>query len=398
MRSTRPSAIVGAVREDGSSAPIGGAHVAVLRTSDFAVVDGVIADSQGGFVSLVRPGAYYLYAIDPSGQHLSGFFGAPTSVSVTAGNASAASPGLTSLRGSVAAAVTETGTGAAIPGVWGLALATGVGNTGAVEQVVTGDGAGRVTVGGLRPGSHFFGYVDPTGAHATRFYPSSPDVPGSTPVNATAAATTTADATLPAQSIVGTGAAITGVVTEQGTGVPVAGARVVALRASDYRLVRGAITDAFGAYSLDLEPGAGYKLAVFDSAGNHDMEWFNDLPSTGLASAVTVNAPATADAALEANIGSIAGTIVDDPSGDPIAGAWVIAIGPTGIAGGAVTAADGSYTIAGLAPGTYRATFVDPKGGRDQEYWDNSSDYAEATVVNVTAATTATVNAGLALP
>ncbi len=97
----------------------------------------------------------------------------------------------------------------------------------------------------------------------------------------------------------------------------------------------------------------------------------------------------------------MAGTITDDPSGTPIGGAWVVAIAPGGIAGGAahaVTAANGTYTIAGLAAGTYRATFVDPKGGRAQEYYNNSPDYAGATPINVTAGATATVNAALALP
>ena len=92
------------------------------------------------------------------------------------------------------------------------------------------------------------------------------------------------------------------------------------------------------------------------------------------------------------------GTITDDPSGVPLAGAWVVAIDPAGIAGGAVTAADGTYTIPGLAPGTYRATIVDPNGGRAQEYYDNSIDYAGGTPFNVTAGATATVNAGLASP
>jgi hypothetical protein len=77
----------------------------------------------------------------------------------------------------------------------------------------------------------------------------------------------------------------------------------------------------------------------------------------------------------------------------------VVAIGPTGaIAGGAVTSGAGTYTIAGLAPGTYRATIVDPNGGRAQEYYNNSADYVGATPINITAGATATVNATLALP
>ncbi len=142
-----------------------------------------------------------------------------------------------------------------------------------------------------------------------------------------------------------------------------------------------------------------YKLAFIDSTGGHNMEWHDNQPNTGLATATSVTAPAVTNAALDANTGSMAGTVTDDPSGTPITGAWVVAIGPTGaIAGGAVTAANGTYTIAGLAPGTYRATFVDPNGGRTQEYFNNSPDYAGSTPINITAANTTTINASLAYP
>ncbi len=172
---------------------------------------------------------------------------------------------------------------------------------------------------------------------------------------------------------------------------------MLALRAADYQIVRAATTNASGQYSLNLAAGA-YKLAFLDATGGHDMEWYDNVPSTGLASAVSVTAPGTANAALNANTGSMTGTITDDPAATPIGGAWVIAIGPTGIAGGAVTNPDGTYTLPGLAPGTYRATFVDPVGGRTQEYWNNSPTYPGATMFNITAANTATINAALHHP
>lgn len=46
----------------------------------------------------------------------------------------------------------------------------------------------------------------------------------------------------------------------------------------------------------------------------------------------------------------------------------------------------------------YRMTFVDPLGGRTQEYFDDSSDYAGATVVNVTGGETASAGAALHHP
>ena len=92
------------------------------------------------------------------------------------------------------------------------------------------------------------------------------------------------------------------------------------------------------------------------------------------------------------------GTITDDPSGTPLGGAWVIAIGPNGIAGGAITAAHGSYTIGGLPPGTYRAAIVDPNGGRTQEYFDDRLDYASASVFAVATGQTTLIDAALHHP
>ncbi len=391
------SAIAGTVAEAGSGSPLGGAFVAVLDSGDFSVVAGAVADGAGNYSAAVAPGSYYVYVVDPSGAHTAGFYGPPTPVTVTTGQVADVDPALASLRGSVRASVVDAGTGDPLSGVWGLALSTSSTNVGAVEQIVDADGAGDLTLSGLAAGTHVVGFVDPAGAHTTRFWPNSPTVPGSTPVAVTAGGATVADAALPAQVPVGTGAAITGTVTEAGTGAPVAGARVVALREADYQMVRGTAADANGAYRLDLAPG-GYKLAVLDGAGLHAMEWYDNQPSTGLGAAATVTAPATVDVALSPTTGSIAGTVTDEASGDPIAGSWVIAIGPSGIAGGAVTDAGGDYTISGLAPGTYRATFVDPIGGRAQEYHDNSPDYPGATPFAVTAGAIATVDAALARP
>ena len=392
----RPSGVAGTITEVGSGAPLGGVWVAALRTSDFSIATGAVADGSGAFAADLAPGTYFLYLIDPTGAHPAGFFGAPTLITVTAGTVVPANPTMTALRGSVTATVTETGSGDPLAGVWGLALA-GSGNTGATESIVDADGSGHVSLTGLGPGNHFVGFIDPTGAHETRFFPDSPNVPDATMVAVTAGNASVADVALPPQVPVGTGAVISGTVTEEGTGAPIASARVVALRAADYQMVRGATSDGSGHYVLDLAPGQ-YKLAVLDGAGGHEMEWFDDLGSTELGSAVSVTAPGTADAALASSRGAVSGTITDDPSGDPLEGAWVIAIGPSGIAGGSVTAADGSYRVDGLAPGTYRVTVADPNGGRRQEFYDDALDFGGAVPLSVLAGGTVTVDAALAPP
>ncbi len=391
------SGVSGTITEVGTGSPIPGALLAALRTTDYSVAAGAVADASGDFAVVLPAGSYFLYLLDPSGAHAAGFHGPPTIVTVTAGNMTDADPVMNATRGSVTATITETGSGTPLGGVWALALSASVTNTGATEAAVVANGSGQVTVAGLRPGNHYVGFIDPTGTHTTRFWPNSPNVPDATQVAVSAGSATAADVSLPAQASTGTGSVISGTVTEQGTGTPLPGVHVVALRASDYSMVRGAVTNGSGEYSVDVAAGD-YKLAILDSAGGHDMEWFDDLVSTDLANAVNVTAPGVANAALRTNTGTMTGTITDAMSGDPVLGTWVVAIGPSGIAGIAVTAADGTYTVTGLAPGVYRATFADPNGGRLQEYYDNSPDFTGATTINVAAAATATINATLSRP
>ena len=389
-----PGIISGTVSASGSASPVAGAWVAVLRTSDFSIAGGAVADGTGNYSAQMPPGSYHLFVIDPAGGHSTSFFGSPTTVAVTSGATVDADPQMASTRGAVAGSVIESGTNAPIPGALTV---TFNGSTTLPEGGVTANGAGQFTVPGFRPGTHFVGFIDPSGAHQTRFFPGSPSLPASTPVTVTAGGTTTANGSLPTQASTPGGAALTGTVTEAGTANPLAGVHVLALRAADYQIVRAATTNASGQYNLNVAAGA-YKLVFYDSTGLHDMEWHNNLPLTGINNATSVTAPAVTNAALDPNTGTMAGTIVDDPAATPLAGNWVLAIAPTGITAGAITNTNGTYTLPGLTPGTYRATFVDPNGGRTQEYWDNSPTYPAATPITITAANTTTINAALHHP
>ena len=392
-----PTGISGTVTESGSGAPVSGAWAVVLRPAGFTIVGGATADETGHFSADVPPGSYYLYLVDPTGAHRDGFFGAPTTLTVTTGNTTPANPTMATTRGSVTGTVTEAGTNTAIAGAWALSLSASVGSSGSTELGVVGNGSGQYTLPGLRAGNHYVAVIDPTGSHATRFLPNSPDLPASTPVAVTGGNSTTANGSLPAQAPVGTGAALAGTVNEAGTNTPLAGVNVIALRASDYAMVRGAVTNASGSYSLNLAAGP-YKLAFVDSTGLHNMEWFDSQPSTGLGSALSVVAPGVANAELDGNTGTMTGTVTDDPTGDRVGCAWVLAIGPSGPAGGAITAPDGSYTISGLAPGTYRAAFLDPVGGRALEFWNNHPDVSTSDLVTVAAPNPTTIDAALRFP
>lgn len=390
-----PTGVSGTVTETGTGTPVANAMVAVLTTSTFSMVGGGAADASGNYSAQVPAGSYFLYVIDPSGNHTAGFFGAPTTVVVNNGAMVDKDPAMAPTRGAIGGTVTEDGTGNPIPSTWAVALSSA---TGAPESGVQANGAGQFTRSGLRAGSHRFVYFDPAGAHRPEFFDNSPGAAGSTLVTVTGGATTTANASLATQATTPGGALLTGTVTEAGTGTPLSGVIVVASRASDFGLAVAGTTNGSGQYSLNVTPSQGYKLQFVDPSGLHDMEWHDNQPYFGIANAATVVAPAVTNAALDRRNGSITGTVTDDVSNQAVANAWVLAIGPSGIAGGTTTAGNGTYTISGLPAGAYKVTFVDPVGGRNQEYFDNSTTYDGGLTVNVTGGGTATANAALHHP
>ncbi|MCB9372995.1 MAG: carboxypeptidase regulatory-like domain-containing protein [Microthrixaceae bacterium] len=389
-----PSSVAGRVVDAVSQDGIGGAWVALLRTSDFAIAASAVADGAGDFTTEVAAGTYFAYAIDPTGRHAAGFAGAPTPVTVPPGALAPVDPSLAPTRGAIAGTVTEDGSGAPVPGAWALVSR---GADFAPEALAVADGSGAFSVDDVPAGNHFVAYVDPTGAHAPEYLGDAPGPAGAVPAVVTGGATTTADGTPPAQPPAPGGSTLSGVVTETGTDAPLEGVAVAAIRASDFGFVRGTTTDASGAYSLSVPEGS-YRISFIDGSGSHHTEWHDNQPYTGLATSDPVAVPAVVDAGLDPSAGTVAGTVTDDPSGVPLAGVWALAIGPSGIAGGAVTGPGGGYTIAGLSAGTYRVTFADPAGGRVQEYWNDVTDFAAATPVVVAGGATTTIDGDLALP
>lgn len=385
-----PSGLAGTVRDSVSGDPVPSAFVAVLRSSDHRVVGGAVADAQGRYRAFVDPSQVFAYAIDPAGNHVAAVAGDPAVRTVVAHELLAHDLTVAPTQGAVAGTVTSALQQRPIAGALALVLDRG----GRVERVVAADAQGRYAATGLPVGEHVVGFVDRWGGHGIRFHTAALTVPAATPVALAAGERATLDAALPLQSPPITAAAVTGAVTEEGTGAPVAGAVVLALRASDFGFVRATTAGTDGRYRLEL-PGGPHLLAIMDPAGRHATEWFDGHPNTALDRADRVTAPAVADAALTPTTGSIRGVVTDDVSGASVAGAWALAIGSAGIAGAASTGADGTYAVAGLAPGTYRVALVDPTGGRDLEYVDGHADYDDADPIVVTAGGAANADAAL---
>lgn len=385
--------VTGEVLDAVSDAGLDGAWVALLRTSDFTIAGSAVTDASGEFTANVLPGTYLAYGIDPTGAHTAGF-GAPMPVTVNAGSLAGAAVRLAPTRGAIEGTVTDGGSGDPVAGAWALAAN---GSTFAPEVLSVADGAGEFRIDGLTAGGHYLSFIDPTGAHAPEYLGDVPGPVGAATATVTGGGATAANGTPPGQSALPGGAVLQGAVTETGTSDPIEGVAVVALRASDFAFVRGGLTDGDGRFALDV-PAGPYKLVFVDSTGAHHTEWHDDQPYTGLATASSATAPGEVDADLDPSRGTMVGTVTDEVTGDPVADAWVVAIGPSGIAGGAVTGVDGSYSIEDLPAGTYRATVADPVGGRLQEYWNGATDYAGASPITIAGGTGTTIDVALDRP
>jgi len=389
-----PTGVSGTVTEQGTGDPVAGAWMAFLRSSNFSVAGGAQADGSGNYSAQLPAGTYYAYVVDPAGRHAAGFHGPPTPVGVTAGSMTDVDPVVASTRGSISGTITEQGTGTPLVGSWAFAIN---GSTGAPETGVPAGAGGQYAITDLPAGDHYVIYLDPSGAHAPEYFENSSDVTHATRLGVSGGGTATANGTPVAQTPVGGGSTISGIVTETGTNADVEGVTVIALRASDFRFAASTRTNAQGEYTLSVAPGQ-YKLAFLDGSGAHFMEWFDGQTYVGLASAAPVTAPGTASAILDRSTGALEGVVTEQGSGTPLAGVWAVAIGPSGIAGGAVTDTGGHYDIPGLPAGTYRVTFADPVAGHVQEYWNNSPDFAGSSPVVVAGGSSTSIDAALAAP
>ena len=383
--------VAGSVTRSGGFPAVAGALVALLHPADFSLVGSTVARPDGRFGFAATPGDYFLYALDPSGNHLPGF-ASPALVTLTAGTTTASGAQLARVDGSISGTVREDSTGTRLANVLVATLATTTGQPGAGG--LTG-ADGSYVAEPLTGASRYLILADLSGAHAPEFWNNQPSIATASPVTVGA---TWADAYLaPATPPTG-GAIVAGTVTEEGTGDPVAEVAVIALRATDMGLAAGAVTNGSGEYSLDLDPGD-YKLEFYPTRGAHAMEWHDDLPYDGIAGAVTVTAaagtPTTVDADLDPAFGAAAGAVTEQGTGAPLEGIWVVAIGPTGSVRADLTDPAGAYQLTGLPPGDYRLRFVDPTGAHDSEYFDDSTGPDTAATRTVTVAQTTVTDAAL---
>jgi hypothetical protein len=202
------------------------------------------------------------------------------------------------------------------------------------SKSATTDAAGMYSISGLGGGSYDVD-VARSGCNS----------PGKKTVTVTPPGSVTADFQMTC-GVPPTKGNIKGKVTDAVTSSAIAGAQVDAQQGGTSKLK--ATTSSTGDYSLlNLDPGS-YDL-VFTKTG------YVDKTENGVQ--VTAGADTTKDAALsptsQPGKGTISGKVTDAADAKALSGAAVKALLSGATKGQATTKSDGTYTIAGLDPGTY---------------------------------------------
>ena len=234
----------------------------------------------------------------------------------------------------------------------------------------------------------------PTGTYEVGFSPGSDDggdlstyyggatLAGSQGVSVTAGQTKGGiDGALPA------GGSISGTVTDAGLGSPLNGVQVEVYDADD-DFVGSATTDATGTYTVaGLSTGA-YTVSFTEQYGNdlYAQQWYDDASSdTAKAVQVTNGQSATGIDAALVRSGVIEGVVTAAGTGDPVGGVQVDALDSDGdLVQSSTTAADGTYSIGDIAPGTYEVEFSGGEGlDYAPQYYPGAASYGGASPVQV---------------
>ena len=201
-----------------------------------------------------------------------------------------------------------------------------------------------------------------------------------TPVPVALSATVSGiDATLrPAQ-------VLTGTVSTAG-GQPVEDVQVTVYKKGAGWYTASTYTQADGTFRTSQLSDGDYEVRLRPEGDSEwAMQWYNGAPSRQRASTVTLSGGQSSDiAATLQRGGSISGTVTRS-GGTGLAGVYVSASNGRDYRS-TLTNADGSYQIKGLITGQYTVEFdADYDTGVLDEWYDNATDYDDATLVPVVA-------------
>jgi photosystem II stability/assembly factor-like uncharacterized protein len=291
--------------------------------------------------------------------------------------------------GSISGRITDKVTGAGVPNV----AAAVYDNTTTSTTFLANDYSdynGFYTISGLSPGQYkvIFG----GGGYVLQWYDTGPDRAHATAVTVTAATTTTG-----INAALGKTGSISGRVTDGTNGLGIQGVTVEAYDGLTGLFVGYTYTDGTGAFSVTWLNTGSYKLRI--AIAGYLEQWYTGKAGKASATGIDVTAPNTTSGInVTLAIGaSITGTVTDSATGAGIQYMSVTAYNAVNgsSAGYGYTDSSGSYSIIGLATGSYKLRFSG--SGYIDQWFSGKADQTTATPVSVTAPnTTSGINVALA--
>jgi 5-hydroxyisourate hydrolase-like protein (transthyretin family) len=242
----------------------------------------------------------------------------------------------------------------------------------------TTDGTGSYRYENTEVGSYRLKFVDPTETHATEYHANAYTLESALDVEVTVGNETVVN------EILSDAASISGTVINS-LSAPISGIWVNLSRASGVEGQREYLssrnTAADGTYSFGGLPGGTFfvEFADYNPSVTYAREYYNGKPTSDAADPVIVSEGQDVvgiDASLDL-VGQISGTVTAEAGGSPIQFVSVVAYrlnevsGNWDYASAASTNASGTYLMAGLTPGTYRAQFTDLSGNFLSEFYND---------------------------
>ena len=274
-------------------------------------------------------------------------------------------------------------------------------STGSLNYSAQTQADGSYTITGLPPGSYKVRVDTSYTEYAEEYYNNAYDSDSADPVSVTLGQTTAS-----INFSLAIGGKITGVVTQDIGGLPVAGVGVYAYFYDNSAVSWEALgyTETDGSYTISGLITGNYRVQVDNWGQIYAGEYYNNTYDSDSAASVNVTLGQTT-----ANInfglaigGEIRGVVTQDSNGQPISGAQGSANPDEDLilfwGSSAITQANGSYTITGLSPISQKVQVSTYGTDYAGEYYNNTYDDDSATPVDVALdQPTENINFGLAI-
>jgi len=400
--------ITGTVTYASTNAPLSGVSVTVYDSSGSLVANASTGAGGTYTVTGLSTGSYRVSFSGAGQNYVSQYYSGETGINeatpvlVSTGATTTGINAALVVGGTVTGTVTAAATHIPLPGADVNVYDMSGNNTVAAASA----GAGGVyTVQGLATGLYVVKLSDPgaSGNYLPLYYNGQP-VTGDNP---TLVAVTAGGLTSGINGALATAGGISGTVSEQSTGLPVANVTVEALDSAGDD-VASANTAADGTYTIDGLTTGSYRILFSPSDHSEVLEYYGGAASFQAATAVSVTTGTITQNIDQALLpasrgGTISGTVTS--SGQPLSGVTVRIYDSAGnpvsegglqqLLTSTTTGSDGTYVTGALLPGTYKVEFSTGINLAFQ-YYNGQTTLAGATPVGVSAgANTPNVNAVL---